>query len=202
MPSESRRMAALAVEARRRGASRAKIIPAGSILIDERVRLKCMVPLCENYGHHLLCPPNVMAIGEFREAIRRYGHALLLQIEADCDSLDKSIKHLDGDLTAHLERVTGTRTFERKLAQLVEDMEALAFKSGFYLASGLGGSECTLCRVCVGQGVGKPCRHPFRARPSMQALGIDVIKTCKNAGMPVSMSSRQKVQWTGLVLLC
>jgi len=58
-----------------------------------------------------------------------------------------------------------------------------------------------LCDECVDQASGEACRHPFRARPSMQALGIDVIKTSKKAGLPVELSSSARVRWTGLLLL-
>ncbi|OGS56914.1 MAG: hypothetical protein A3K60_01855 [Euryarchaeota archaeon RBG_19FT_COMBO_56_21] len=201
MPNTPKRLGELVTEAKKRGASRAKIVPASIIVLDERVRLKCSVPLCDNYGRHLLCPPNVMPMDQFRRTLKSFKHALLLQIESDYDSLDKSTKHLDADLCTNLEKATGTRGFERKLTQLVEEMEALAFKKGFYLAAGLGGSECILCETCVGQGSEEPCRHPFRARPSMQALGIDVIRTCESAGMPIRLSSDHKVRWTGIVLL-
>jgi predicted metal-binding protein len=201
VPTDARRRRELPSEAKRRGASRAKVVPTSVIVVDPRVRLKCSIPLCDNFGRHLLCPPNVMPIDQFREALKAFKNALLLQIESDYDSSDKSNLHLDAEMCADLHEVTEARRFEKKLTQLVEEMEALAFKKGFYFATGLGGCECVLCDTCVGQGSKNPCRHPFRARPSMQALGIDVIKTCKRAGMPVKLSSSQKVRWTGLVLL-
>ena len=88
-----------------------------------------------------------------------------------------------------------------KLHRLVNKIETTAFKNGYYLAAGFIGGECNLCRECVSPKSAKPCRHPFEARPSMEAMGIDVIRTCRKAGMPVSLSSREKVRWTGLVLL-
>lgn len=191
----------LVTEAKKRGASRAKVIPSRMVVVDERVRLKCSVPLCDNYGRHLLCPPHVIPVAQFREMLASYKHALLLQIDADYDSLDKSTKHLDADLSKELETTIGSKKLESELARIVEEMEALAFKSGFHLAAGLGCSECSLCETCVGQGSEEPCRHPFKARPSMQAMGIDVIRTCELAGMPVSLSSNKRVRWTGLVLL-
>jgi predicted metal-binding protein len=44
-------------EAIQLGATMAKIIPVSSIVIDERVRLKCLVPLCDKYNQNLMCPP-------------------------------------------------------------------------------------------------------------------------------------------------
>ena len=88
-----------------------------------------------------------------------------------------------------------------KLHRLVNMIEAAAFKRGYYLAAGFTGGECSLCSKCISPLSGKPCRRPFEARPSMEAMGIDVIRTCSKARMPISLSSGKKVQWTGLVLL-
>jgi predicted metal-binding protein len=35
----------------------------------------------------------------------------------------------------------------------------------------------------------------------MEAVGIDVIKTVKNAGLSIHLSSSSNVIWTGLILL-
>lgn len=37
------------------GASLAEIVPANWVEIDERVRLKCSVPLCPYYGKNIYC---------------------------------------------------------------------------------------------------------------------------------------------------
>lgn len=142
-----------------------------------------------------------MPVEEFKEILDSYEDALLLQIEADVDSRDKSVKHLDESICEDLEPKTGATEWQSKLLRLVNEMEAIAFKMGFYFAAGLSGGECCLCVDCVSPQSGKPCLHPFEARPSMEAMGIDVVRTCKKAGMPVVLSSETNVRWTGLVLL-
>jgi len=187
--------------AKAHGATRAKIIPARDVFLDKRTRLKCLVPMCSSYGRRLLCPPNLMPVDEFKEIIDCYESALLLQIEADVDSRDKSVKHLDDDVCKEIESETDSTEWQLKLLLLVNAMEAIAFKMGFYFAAGLSGGECCLCRNCVSPQSGRPCKHPFEARPSMEAMGIDVIRTCKKAAVPVVLSSKTSVRWTGLVLL-
>lgn len=196
-----RRIPLLMREAKRLGATDARAIATKDIFVDERVRFKCMVPRCENYGSHLMCPPNLPSVDDFRRVLRAYSHAILVQLEADVDSSDKSRGRLDAAAARKLQMSTGAHAMEKRLHSLIADLEALAFKNGFYLAAGLIGSECLLCDECVGQTSGRSCRHPFKARPSMQALGIDVIKTSKKAGLPVKLSSKAKVRWTGLLLL-
>ena len=94
---------------------------------------------------------------------------------------------------------------------------------------GLAGSDCGLCSVegyaerrvlhQVGLGppgeevttftpcdVSQPCPFPEAARPAMEAVGIDVVRTLRNAGwelrFPAASYLEEGVaQWTGLVLL-
>ena len=183
------------------GADDAKIIDAKDVVVDRRVRLKCSVPVCASFGENLMCPPNVMSVDEFSRTKELYEKALILQMEADYDSVDKSGSCLDVKTCDEIERSTNTRDWEVRLHRLVNRLEAIAFKEGYYLAAGLIGGDCSLCDECVGPDSGEPCRHPFEARPSMEAMGIDVLKTCDNAGLPLSLSSRERVRWTGLVLL-
>lgn len=187
--------------ARDLGADEARIIDAREIVVDSRVRLKCLVPVCSSYGRNLMCPPNLMSVEEFASTLELYGKALILQVEAECDSLDKSEGNLSERTCDELELSTNARDWRIRLHRMVNRLETMAFKEGFYLAAGLTGGECSLCPECVTLRSDEPCRHPFEARPSMEAMGIDVLKTCDNVGLPLCLSSDEKVRWTGLVLL-
>jgi predicted metal-binding protein len=186
--------------ARRKGATAAKIISADRVVIDERVRLKCEVPRCSGFGHYLTCPPYVMSVGIFAEILSSYKWCLLVQVEAkDINSTDKSKGRIDPALREKNRELH--RPFRLKLLQIVEAVEAAAFKKGLYLAAGFVGGSCILCDRCVDDKSSQVCRHPFRARPAMEAVGINVIRTAKNAGLPIYLSSSQNVMWTGLILL-
>jgi predicted metal-binding protein len=163
--------------------------------------MKCSVPLCSSYGRNLMCPPNVMSVEEFSKILKQYSKAILLQVETDMDSSNKSDRSLDGPLCEELDEATHSAKWKKALHSLVNSVETEAFKQGFYLAAGLTGGECSLCEECVHVGSGSQCRHPFEARPSMESVGIDVVMTSERAGMPVRLSSKTKVRWTGLVLL-
>jgi len=183
--------------AERKGAAHARIIDSSDIVVDRRVRLKCEIPVCSSYNRHLMCPPNIMPVEEFEGIVRTYGKALLVQLEGETDSSDRSDKGISKELD---DSIAPTRS-QRALHRLVNELEAAAFKKGFYLATGLIGGECLLCAECVSPSSGEPCRHPFEARPSMEAMGIDVLKTCEKAGLKINLSSKEKVMWTGIVLL-
>ena len=64
------------------GATHAIPMNAKDVVADERVRLKCLVPPCDDYGLNLMCPPYVMSVQEFRELLSKYAWGVLIQIEA------------------------------------------------------------------------------------------------------------------------
>ena len=70
------------------------------------------------------------------------------------------------------------------IKEIIAELEREAFLSGFYKAFGLGAGPCSLCDDCrLEQG----CVHPHKARPAMEACGIDVYKTVREAGFPIEV---------------
>nr|MDO8134039.1 DUF2284 domain-containing protein [Candidatus Njordarchaeum guaymaensis] len=190
------------------GATDAVSFDAKSVVVDERARLKCSVPICDDYGLNLMCPPNVMSIQTFREILAKYNHAILIQIKApippemmrqirkaeDVAALYKSTKFLD----------SYRKTFDPvklKLGRIVHKLEARAYAFGYRFATGFIAGSCKLCKECVAISSHEPCRQPFRARPSMEAVGIDVFKTAENAGLLFKIPAKDKTVWNGLVLV-
>ncbi len=173
-----------------RGASSVVPINAADIAVDERVRLKCRVPLCDSYYKNLMCPPSVPTVAEFREALNRYSMAILIQVSAE---LEKTYAN------APTEEVFVPA---KKLHELVNFGEKEVFTAGFRFAAGFIGGCCRLCDECVAVDGGTRCRFPFKARPSMEAMGIDVMATVEKAGLSVdSFPITNRVTWTGLILL-
>jgi predicted metal-binding protein len=172
------------------GASEVRLIPAKSIVVDERVRLKCQIPLCDTYGRNLMCPPNLPSIEDFRRALERFSRAILIQVSA-------SIPEQSGGKLS--EDVFGPAN---KLHELVNKGEKMAFEGGLHFATGLIGGCCRLCEECVAVQGETRCRFPFKARPSMEAMGIDVFSTLEKVRLPVSgLPVRNRVTWTGIILI-
>src|SRR5674536_141200 len=82
------------------GATAARVFDAKDVVVDERVRLKCCVPVCRNYGVSLMCPPNVMPVDEFRTVLARFQKALLIQIGYDVPDWMLARIHKAKDLAA------------------------------------------------------------------------------------------------------
>ena len=165
------------------GAYRAKLLAAADVVIDDRVRLKCHVPVCEDYNRHLLCPPHTIPVEKFKSLCSQYAAALLVQVKSS--GYDKA------DLVAA----------EKDLHSVINKVEGRALTKGNYLATGYIASSCKLCPECVGYHSGEPCRHPYQARPSIESMGVDIFKTAENAGMGFNLGLSSEVVYCGLVLL-
>jgi predicted metal-binding protein len=74
---------------------------------------------------------------------------------------------------------------------ILADLEGEMFKDGFYRAFVLLSGPCNLCEEC-GKLKGVPHRYGYRARPSMESLGIDVYQTAWNSGFPVQPLREKK----------
>jgi len=190
------------------GATNAVPFNAKDVVVDERVRLKCLTPPCKDYGTNLMCPPYVMSVKEFKEVLSKYEKALLIQVETpikanmrneiqqtdDVAGLYKSKKFLDAF----------TEGFGPNFSQLhiiINKVEAKASMLGYRFATGFKAGTCTLCPECIAKESKETCRNPFQSRPSMEAVGIDVLKTAENAGLPVDFPPKNKAVWNGLVLV-
>lgn len=90
---------------------------------------------------------------------------------------------------------------QAQVKAVVAELERTIFLMGAWKAFGLGAGPCYFCTKCpVPDG---PCRHPDRARPSMEACGIDVFSTVHQAGFPLEVvrSTRQCPNYYGLILV-
>jgi len=160
------------------GASMAQVIPADYVQIDERVRLKCSIALCPNYEKSLFCPPHTPSTEFMRQALSRYHYAIVFALEiipVDHFSVRSTQRHAAADWT-------------RKCFEIVGRIEALAFGSGYYLAMGFGQGSCR--KALCGQDKclvleGGSCPYPLKARPSMEAVGIDVYGLVTKVGWEI-----------------
>ncbi len=169
------------------GASKVAPVPVQNIVIDPRVNFKCQVPLCKYYGRSHICPPLVMSAEEFSKVLARYSFAIMVQISLPAQELGA-------------DREKAARDQVRKLNEIVAKLERDAFLLGCRSRGRSGGRSMPPVRG-MRRHRGRDCRFPFQARPSMEALGIDVIKTAENAGMPIDLPPKDTYLWTGLVLL-
>jgi predicted metal-binding protein len=210
--------------ARALGADAAAPLPARAVVVDERVALKCRVPLCGHYGVNLMCPPHVPTPAETREALKRYSDTLVVQQEIPLsqEAVDEALaaearaeseggggpapEAPDGDAGAASQAGDGAgyeeslRASQNRFAELMSALEAEAYRMGYRFAAAFAGGDCVLCDVCAGA-TGEPCNRPGEARPSMEAVGIDVVATAHEAGLALEVPAGDTPRWTGLLLI-
>ena len=198
----------LCQEAKKLGAADAVALKASDIVVDPRANLKCQVPICVYYGNNLMCPPYVMKASEFQEILSKYAYAVLVQVEMSFPEeliqaaqksenlavLIKDKNHLQNYMQPLLPSMN-------KYHELINKIEAAAFNLGYRFAAGFTGGPCILCDECVTKQPGEPCRHPFKARPAMEAMGIDVFKTAEKAGVTANAPAMNEIVVYGLVLV-
>jgi len=183
LESELEKLTALATE---KGVL-AHRIPASAIVIADWVRFKCRYG-CKGYAKHLGCPPYAPSPQETRAMVGEYETGLLLRFDGvpghdsfGPDDLPEDFHHFYKDLILWVNST-------------VHLIEKTAFYDGFYKAFGFGGYPCIYCEECVAEqcegavdeSMRRLCRHMDRVRPSMEAAGIDVFATAKNAGWELS----------------
>jgi predicted metal-binding protein len=90
---------------------------------------------------------------------------------------------------------------EVNVKNAIVELEREIFLRGAWKALGLGAGPCYLCESCVLKVGG--CRHAERARPAMEACGIDVFTTVRKAGMPIEVvrTTQQCPNYYGLILV-
>jgi len=154
------------------GASEAAIIPASDVTIDERVRLKCTVPRCLRAGESPNCPPHAPDLDLVRRALERFSWAVLFKC-----NVEPIEAYLPGGGKDKADK-RRTLAFHQQSGDIIHKLERQAYKDGYHLAMGFGGGSCKdyLCQglICQFLDSGR-CRFPHRARPAMEAVGIDVF---------------------------
>ncbi len=161
------------------GASNAEAVTTDMVVIDERVRAKCIYPKCEWYGTSANCPPYAIDLEQTRKIVNNFHYAMFFGIKVPTELLA-------GKRTP--EQYKQGSHFGNTRNEIVAKVEAEAFYDGYYLAVGFGGGACKRqfcpnedCSVLAGQG----CRFPLHARTSMEGVGMDVYLMATKVGWDV-----------------
>ena len=213
MTGFKRDMKSLCDMALAKGGNFAKLIQATKVAVDERVTLKCRIPPCECYGKNLMDPPFSPTAEETRKMVSKYRYAILTEVSSTVPKDYWDLIQRDDVPLCRLQYEAAAMNFERmtqiplwfKLHDIVMAIERGAHNRGYFFATGYVASTCYLCydpaRPATYCDTTSLCKHPYEARPSMEASGIDVFSTYRNAGLKLKMASPEKFSWSGLVLV-
>jgi predicted metal-binding protein len=190
------------------GAIEAKVIPASSVIVEDRVLLKCKSG-CDDYGTKLCCPPYAPSVDEFRKMLKDYHYALFMKFKADAETSNDVAQNLmrylyDPEVSPELKEKAQAfyakwQEDAKRILLAVLELERTAFNRGCAFAVGFMAGSCILCTKC--NMVSKACTHPTMMRFPEHAVGINMIKTAAKAGSSVRFPIKSKPEPTGLLLI-
>jgi predicted metal-binding protein len=154
-----------------------------SLVPEDRIRGYCMENRCGSYNANHMCPPRVGSLGEVAARLQGFPEGVLLQYSRRMDVANDR----EGVIRTKLE-------FHRLILRLEQRLK----KRGVNQVWGLIGGNCELCRTCTAV-EDNPCRHPEKARPSLEAIGVDVVGLLERLGLDARFH-RDRITWTGCIL--
>jgi predicted metal-binding protein len=152
----------------RHGYSDFKWIDPKEFVIAHWVRMKCIFG-CKEYGRVASCPPNVPPVEECQKFFLDYNKA--------------AVFHFSKVVAKPEDRHEWTKGLNLKLL----DLEREVFTSGYEKAFLLFLDSCGFCRSC--RPTREECKEPQLARPSPEALAMDVFSTVRKVGYPIEVLS-------------
>ena len=136
------------------------------IVVAEWVRMKCRFG-CSGYGHNDTCPPNTPPVEECARFFREYDRA--------------AVFHFEKKVARPEDRHPWTRELGAALLKLEREVFLAGFPKTFLIAI----DSCSLCRDCSGKR--ETCFRPKDARPTAEALAVDVYTTVRKLGYPIEV---------------
>lgn len=151
-----------------RGFTDVRWIDPKEIVVAEWVRMKCRYG-CGEYGRNAACPPNAPSVAECARFIREYRRSAVFHFPKKVD------------------RPEDRHSWGRKLNLQLLKLEQELFKHGFFKVFLIFFDSCGICLECAASRTS--CKEPKLARPTADALGIDVYTTVRKIGYPIQVLS-------------
>ena len=160
------------------GTTDARIITADMVLIDERVRAKCINPKCPWYGTNSNCPPHATDLEHIRNTVNNFHYGILTMLKVQPEVI--AGPHADINQRKH---------HLMKNHEIVAKIDAEAFYDGYHLAVGFAAGPCKplFCphNECSALTPGQGCKHPLKVRASMEGVGMDTYAMAARAGWDI-----------------
>ena len=143
-----------------------KWIDPQNIVVAQWVRMKCMFG-CNEYGKNACCPPNTLPIQECRNFFREYSQGVVFHFEKKFEQPEQ--------------RHEWTKGINNKLLSLEREVFWAGNPKTFLLFM----DSCSLCTDCAEER--SKCKNKKSARPTPEALAIDVFSTVKTLNYPIQV---------------
>ena len=166
------------------GALEGTAISARDIVTNDLMTMKCRIPTCWGYNSSYSCPPRTVTTSDMQAIIDDFEWALLLHIpppEPDAPYSD-------------------FYEYMNNMKEIIGRTEVEAQYTGYVNSMGFTGGPCTVCGMFSPEWIASRkaneepflctlltrewgfCMQYYHCRPSVQAIGIDMYATARNAG--------------------
>ncbi|WP_405383376.1 DUF2284 domain-containing protein [Phascolarctobacterium sp.] len=169
------------------GASAAKVVSVPQIKTGAWTRMKCQYG-CPNYGATLCCPPYTPDYEATQKFLSEYAYGIIVEYTMELPEGAGPGAFTSADLK-----------MSNGLLEILLGLERDAFLLNNYRAFALKAGRCRLCDKCNLQ----KCVNPTKARPSLEACGIDVFALANDNGfkMEVITGPIKELKIYGLLLV-
>ena len=173
------------------GAKDALMISTEKIIIDPRVRLKCLVPPCNMSGICKNCPPYGLSHEQTMRKVNKHNNALFFHVEVDSkfiaeQEIGDAFREYKMDKSGKLLVLGAHQLLVFQIVALIEKrLNELGYKPSGYVAGACKELLCFLHDDCVMIAAKKPCRHQDISRPSMESCGMDVFSMAAEVGWDI-----------------
>jgi len=185
-------------KAKELGANKAILIPAASIVVENKTILKCIFG-CNGWGSRV-CPPFIPTVDEFREMLKEYQWVLLVDWKSD-NILSREISEnftkygisSPENIEKKEEYQSVMRTVIKERKEKIQpgslELEKLAWTLGYNTSLATFPGMCTWCANSEYSEVNcarteNECHHPTIRRPCLMGLGIRLDKTLEKLNIP------------------
>jgi len=142
-------------------------VQLSKLSFDESLLAMCAQNACGHYGKNWTCPPGSGEMADLKEKILSFKEGVLVQkVYKLEDSFD-----FEG-------MMDGNADFNKLFYEMMDFLSDEIGDNFYSLKAG----SCDLCEQCTYPDA--PCIIPEKARPSIEACGINVSVLCTIAGIP------------------
>jgi predicted metal-binding protein len=136
------------------------------IVVAQWVRMKCTFG-CDNFARNATCPPNTPPVADCRRFFDEYTLGAVL--------------HFPHTVAKPEDRHEWSVEVNNELLPLERDVFLAGFPKTFLLFM----DTCGLCKHCAG--TRDECKRPREARPTLEAMAVDVFSTVRALGFPIEV---------------
>ena len=174
----------------KQGADNAVIISTADIIMDPRVRFKCMIPKCYKSGACSHCPPHGYSLPDVRKMISDVASGVFFRVRVESSVIAaKGLANLidAGEIN---ETIMSLGASYLNVFTIVADLRQKAQQMGFSSTLGFAAGNCrdVLCYdqvFCQEFTRLKTCRNPDISAPSMESCGMDAFTMAARVGWDV-----------------